>query len=367
MQGDQYLSKLGVLQFADATSFWEFLNTEKHQELRQSLIRMVSARARGEFSAVDGDVLVASPSVVKIVHGVFAAHVQSLLRSWNDLHLPSGAVLDLGCGAGVVTCFYAMSRPNVDVVGVDESPVAIETARQIAQELGINNVSFVCSDLASTNLGKTFSVICSSSVWAEMERGQSRSTSYFSAINEISTALGDSHSELAACAARHLEKNGVYISFERCHDVASLAKWVGAQKGVGLWVDLAVSSMVEVNGIMTGTEVMPYLIATNEPTVLSEESLVAWRQGGVSPSAELAIERQIHRETNWTVVQGYEVTIADAHGEATAHLYLLQGDNGAQEEPDAENDVAKTIHKRLIYDETGLLVGVEETISGGKK
>ena len=329
MHGDEYLAQLGVVQFADATSFWEFLNTEKYQELRQSLIRMVSARARGEFSAVDGDVLVAGPSVVKIVHGVFAAHVQSLLRHWGQQELPSGPLLDLGCGAGVATCFYAMSRSNVEVVGVDESPVAIETARQIAQALGINNVSFVCSDLATTNLDKTFSVICSSSVWAEMERGQSRSTSYFSAVNEISTALSDSQSELAACAARHLEKSGVYISFERCHDVASLAKWVGAQKGVGLWVDLAMSSMVEVNGIMTGTEVMPYLIATNEPTVLSEESLVAWRQGGASPSAELAIERRIHRETNWTVVQGYEVTIADAHGEATAHLYLLQDDNGA--------------------------------------
>ncbi|CAB4122790.1 hypothetical protein UFOVP32_69 [uncultured Caudovirales phage] len=45
----------------------------------------------------------------------------------------------------------------------------------------------------------------------------------------------------------------------------------------------------------------------------------------------------------------------------------MQGDSVEQEKPDAENDVAKTIHKRLIYDETGLLVGVEETISGGKK
>ena len=323
MHGDEYLAQLGVLQFADVKNFWDFVNTEKHHELRHSLVRMVSARTRGEFSAADGEVLVASPSTVKIVHGVFAAHVQSLLQNWRHLNLPSGPLLDLGCGAGVATCFYAMSRPNVDVVGVDESPIAIKTARQIAQELGVYNVSFVCSDLATTNLDKTFSVVCSSSVWAEMERGQPRSTSYFSAINEISRALADSHSELAVCAARHLDKSGVYVSFERCHDVASLGRWVGAQKAAGLWVDLAVSSMVQVNGIMTGSEVMPYLIAGTEPTVLTEESLVGWRQRSASPSAELAVERRIHRGTNWTVVQGYEVTVADAHGEATAHIYLL--------------------------------------------
>jgi SAM-dependent methyltransferase len=330
MHSDQYLSQLGMLRFADAKRFWDFLNAAEHQVLRQSLVRMVSARAKGEFSAADGDVLTASPSVVKIVHDAFAAHIQSLLRIWNDLRIPSGAVLDLGCGAGVATCFYALSRPNVEVVGVDESPVAIDTARQIALELGLKNVSFVCSDIATTHLNRTFSLVCSSSVWAEMESGQSRSTSYFSAIDEISGALHNSQSELAACAARHLEKGGAYLSFERCHDVASLAQWVGAQKAAGLWVDLATSSMVQVNGIMTGTEVMPVLIATAEPTLLTdntllnEESLVSWRQRGANPSAELAVECRIHRGTNWKVVQGYEVTIADAHGEATAQLYLLQ-------------------------------------------
>ena len=324
MHVDQFLSELGVQQFADAQSFWDFLGTEEHKELRQSLIGMVSTRVRGEFSSADGDLLVASPAIVRLVHNAFAPHIESLLRCWGNSMLPSGDVLDLGCGAGVATCFYAMTRPDVAVVGVDESAVAIDTARQLAQELGIKNVTFICSDIASVDLGKTFSVVCSSSVWAEMERGTSRFATYFSALNEMRERLSSSHSDLAACAARHLGPHGVYVSFERCHDIASLAQWVGAQKTAGLWVDLAQSATVVVNGIMTGEEVMPRLIASAEPTVINEDALLAWRQSAASPSAELATELRIHKGVNWSVVQGFEVSIADQHGGATAQLFLLQ-------------------------------------------
>ncbi len=330
MHVDEFLSQVGLKQFADAQEFWDFLNVQEYQELRQALMQLVSSRAKGEFSLADGDVLVASPSVVKIVHEAFAAHIRPLLQSWIDSALPHGDVLDLGCGAGLATCFYAMTRPDVAVVGVDESAIAIDTARQLAEELGIKNVTFICSSIAAVDLGATFSVVCSSSVWAELERGKTRSASYFSAVDEVAGALRENRSDLALCAARHLGPHGVYVSFERCHDISSLAQWVGAQKAAGLWVDLAASSMVQVNGIMTGTEVMPRLVASVEPSAIGaisaidEDTLVAWRQSSIMPSAELAIELRIHRGVTWTVVQGFEVSIADQNGGATAQLFLLQ-------------------------------------------
>ena len=324
MHVDEFLSQVGVRQFADAQEFWDFLGAKEHQGLRQALMQLVSARGKGEFSATDADVLVASSSSVRIVHSVFAAHVQPLLQSWVDSALPHGDVLDLGCGAGVATCFYAMARPDVAVVGVDESAVAVDTARQLAQELGIKNVTFICSSIAAVDLGATFSVVCSSSVWAELERGKTRSASYFSAVDEVVGALRENRSELAACAARHLGPHGAYVSFERCHDISSLAQWVGAQKAAGLSVSFEASSMVCVEGIMTGTEVLPRLVASVEPSAINEDTLVAWRQNSMMPSAELAIELRIHRGVTWTVVQGFEVSIADQNGGATAQLFLLQ-------------------------------------------
>lgn len=54
-------------------------------------------------------------------------------------------VLDLGCGAGWLTNALAHHH-GVAAVGVDFNPVAIETARAVAEELG-NDASFRVSDL----------------------------------------------------------------------------------------------------------------------------------------------------------------------------------------------------------------------------
>ena len=39
--------------------------------------------------------------------------------------LPTGDVLDLGCGSGILTCFYAIARPDASVVGADLSATGL--------------------------------------------------------------------------------------------------------------------------------------------------------------------------------------------------------------------------------------------------
>ena len=62
------------------------------------------------------------------------------------------SVLDAGCGTGRVA--RELARRGVDVVGVDIDDDMLATARRRSLEL-----TWVCADLASVDLGRTFDVI----------------------------------------------------------------------------------------------------------------------------------------------------------------------------------------------------------------
>lgn len=55
--------------------------------------------------------------------------------------------LDLGCGVGILTTFYARRCPGCVFVGVDRSPASIAAAQAKAAELGLANVRFECCDV----------------------------------------------------------------------------------------------------------------------------------------------------------------------------------------------------------------------------
>src|SRR4249920_1242226 len=70
-------------------------------------------------------------------------------RLFRDGGLGSGMrVLELGSGAGDVAMLAArIVGPQGEVVGVEGSPVAIDTARRRAGDAGLRNVSFLEGDL----------------------------------------------------------------------------------------------------------------------------------------------------------------------------------------------------------------------------
>jgi len=56
-------------------------------------------------------------------------------------------VLDVGCGPGILTTFYAEQSPHIQFVGIDRSAASIATARERAGKLGLKNVRFECADV----------------------------------------------------------------------------------------------------------------------------------------------------------------------------------------------------------------------------
>jgi SAM-dependent methyltransferase len=58
-----------------------------------------------------------------------------------------GAVLDLGCGPGEITCELARRFPDVEFIGIDHSDAAIAQAQSNAERLSLKNVLFESMDM----------------------------------------------------------------------------------------------------------------------------------------------------------------------------------------------------------------------------
>ncbi|MEO5863496.1 MAG: class I SAM-dependent methyltransferase, partial [Nitrospiraceae bacterium] len=59
-------------------------------------------------------------------------------------------IIDVGCGVGILTTFYARQNPDKTFVGIDRSPASIARAQEHTKALGLTNVQFECLDLDLT-------------------------------------------------------------------------------------------------------------------------------------------------------------------------------------------------------------------------
>jgi len=86
---------------------------------------------------------------------------------------PSSAVLDFGCGVGILTTFYASRYPAKSFVGVDRSEASIAVATAHAANLGLSNVRFLRLDIEEESPAGEYDLIIATHalVQAEQEPG----------------------------------------------------------------------------------------------------------------------------------------------------------------------------------------------------
>jgi cyclopropane fatty-acyl-phospholipid synthase-like methyltransferase len=72
-------------------------------------------------------------------------------------YLPrSGTVLDLGCGFGLFSLYYAQILPGLRFHGVDLDARRIRIAREAGRRLGLGNVEYVVSDARDFRAGTEY-------------------------------------------------------------------------------------------------------------------------------------------------------------------------------------------------------------------
>jgi 2-polyprenyl-3-methyl-5-hydroxy-6-metoxy-1,4-benzoquinol methylase len=75
-------------------------------------------------------------------------------------YLPrEGRILDLGCGFGLFSLYFALDGPGRRLTGVDLSARRIEWARQCAERLGVTNVSYTASNVLAWEENAQFDAV----------------------------------------------------------------------------------------------------------------------------------------------------------------------------------------------------------------
>lgn len=72
-------------------------------------------------------------------------------------YLPdTGEVLDIGCGFGLFSLYYASVNPGLEIAGLDRNAARIAMARRAAQRLGLTNVRYDVGDARDFRGGEIF-------------------------------------------------------------------------------------------------------------------------------------------------------------------------------------------------------------------
>lgn len=137
------------------------------------------------------------------------------------------AVLDVGCGPGVLTTFYARQLPDVEFLGIDRSEASVAVAQERAKEFGLKNVRFEHRDVEVTAPIGSYDLIIAthallqaehdpgvpSTDWRTFERARdARLQNEF----ERRTGLGPRLDHLAAALA----PEGRFLVFEKTRPLA---------------------------------------------------------------------------------------------------------------------------------------------------
>jgi 2-polyprenyl-3-methyl-5-hydroxy-6-metoxy-1,4-benzoquinol methylase len=72
-------------------------------------------------------------------------------------YLPhDGQVLDIGCGFGLFSLYYAMNYPALKIHGIDLNPVRIDMAKRAAKRLPLSNVTYEVGDVTKCSFPSKF-------------------------------------------------------------------------------------------------------------------------------------------------------------------------------------------------------------------
>lgn len=104
------------------------------------------------------------PYVSSAFHLSAPEHLRAVAHLFGlDTPLPDRArVLELGCSAGSNLVPFAVRHPHAEAVGIDLSPVQIETGRRLVEGMGLRNVQLLQGSLADLEpeLGTFDYIVC---------------------------------------------------------------------------------------------------------------------------------------------------------------------------------------------------------------
>lgn len=302
-----------------------------HQHIEAK--RLATAGPSAEIAFYD---LTAQPRSVPALYSQrYEYYLQVGSRVARHLH-GAPSVLDVGCGIGVLTTFYAQQHPNCDVLGVDRSSASIDLARQRGQKLGLTNLRFECLDIDQQVLAGAFDLVIATHTLLQSEQDPglpSRDWSTFERSDDVKaqqrfeqrTGLGIRLDRLRA----GLTTQGRVIVFEKTRQLARRVPFQRALAARGLHL-LAPPDPVRYRSVEEVTDDGPlYLLG-----VLPPQEVLMWNaspEPDEAPAFDLAALRSAHPQGEEPLYENHQGSAQQAWRKLTDKQVLEQV---SKEEPD---------------------------------
>jgi SAM-dependent methyltransferase len=223
-----HLAGWGLRQFtSDETYFqWqrETLSPAEITALHQKAEQKRSGSSLDEVSFYDA---AAHPNILPVLYSQRYHYYLAIGPRVADRIGAARSVLDVGCGVGILTTFYAKQHPDRTFVGIDRSAASITRAQEHAKALGLTNVQFECLDLDHTPLTRSYDLVLATHALVQVEQDPgipSRNWNTFERAHdgrqqadfERRTGIGGKLDRLSAM----LSEQGRMIVFEKTRQLA---------------------------------------------------------------------------------------------------------------------------------------------------
>lgn len=155
---------------SDETYFqWqrETLSPAEITALHRQLEQKRGGSSADEVSFYDAS---AQPNILPVLYSQQYDYYLAIGSRVADRISGARSILDVGCGVGILTTFYARQHPDMTFIGIDRSPVSIARAQEQAKVFGLTNVQFECLDLDHTTPPRSFDLILTTHTLVQAEQ-----------------------------------------------------------------------------------------------------------------------------------------------------------------------------------------------------
>jgi len=122
------------------------------------------------------------------------------------------SILDVGCGVGILTTFYARQYPDKTFLGIDRSPASIARAQEQAKALGLSNVRFDCLDLDQTAPIRSYDLILATHALVQAEQDPGIPSRSWNTFERASDSQQQTDFELRTGVGARLDRVSALLS-----------------------------------------------------------------------------------------------------------------------------------------------------------
>ena len=235
---DTHLAAYGLREFDDARAHRRWMRRKVGPEIADTIDQYAEA-----FS--DHHILEAQERLYEALAqpGVFGPATSSrfgAMRASAEEVLPylpvTGAMLDLGCGPGHLTSWYARQSPRATITGCDREPAFITMATSDATRLGIENVTYVVADVTKDIPAGPFELVVSTQSIADAD-AESVVAQYGGGDSPHDDPPGPDDRPRARALrmiAGALGPQGTYLAIEPLPTADDMRRFVSEATGAGL-------------------------------------------------------------------------------------------------------------------------------------